>query len=179
MEIWKDVKGYEGYYKVSNLGRVNSLNKLAKVSNNGVRVVQERILKPYINSSGYKVVNLSANAKRIAKSIHSLVAESFFNHISDGHKLVIDHINNIKTDNNLSNLQIITHRKNCSKDRKGYFSKYVGVGYNKKNNKWVSTISIDSKSTFLGSFDTELRASIAYNFALTQLDKLKEYNLTR
>ena len=40
-------------------------------------------------------------------------------------------------------------------------------------------ISIDKKQTYLGSFDTEERASIAYDFALTQLNKLKEYNLTR
>ena len=165
MENWKDIKGYEGSYQVSDLGRVKSLR-------------YGNILNPYTGSHGYKVVNLSENKKRTAIMVHILVAESFLNH-SSNREYVVDHINNIKTDNNLSNLQIISHRENCSKDKKGYLSKYVGVGYNKINNKWVSMISIDSKSTFLGSFDSELRASIAYNFALTQLDKLKEYNLTR
>ena len=165
MENWKDIKGYEGFYQVSNLGRVKSLR-------------YGNILKNHTSNNGYMVVNLSANTRRAKKMVHTLVAESFLNHKSTREK-VVDHINNIKTDNNLSNLQIISHRENCSKDKKGYLSKYVGVGYNKINNKWVSMISIDSKSTFLGSFDSELRASIAYNFALTQLDKLKEYNLTR
>ena len=166
MEKWKDIKGYEGSYQVSDLGRVKSLR-------------YGNILNPYINSTGYKVVNLSENTKRVAKTVHSLVAECFLNHTPNGYKLVVDHINNIKTDNNLSNLQIISHRENCSKDKKGYLSRYVGVTYNSKNKKWVSMISINTKSTFLGSFDSESRASIAYNFALTQLDKLKEYSLTK
>ena len=165
MENWKDIKGYEGFYQVSDTGRVKSLR-------------YGNILKTHIGNNGYMIVNLSANTIRAKKMVHTLVTESFLNHKSTREK-VVDHINNIKTDNNLSNLQIISHRENCSKDKKGYLSKYVGVGYNKRNNKWVSMISIDSKSTFLGSFDTESRASIAYNFALTQLDKLKEYNLTR
>ena len=165
MEKWKDIKGYEGFYQVSNIGRVKSLR-------------YGNILKTHTSNNGYMVVNLSANTRRAKKMVHTLVAESFLNHKSTREK-VVDHINNIKTDNNLSNLQIISHRENCSKDKKGYLSKYVGVAYNSKNKKWVSMISINTKPTFLGSFESESRASIAYNFALTQLDKLKEYNLTR
>ena len=166
MENWKDIKGYEGSYQVSDLGRVKSLR-------------YGNILNPYINSVGYKVVNLSENTKRVAKKVHSLVAECFLNHTPNGYKLVVDHINNVKTDNSLNNLQIITHRENCSKDKKGYSSKYVGVSYNKKNKKWISMISIDSKLNYLGSFNSEERASIAYNFALIQTDKLTEYNITK
>jgi hypothetical protein len=165
MENWKDIKGYEGFYQVSDLGRVKSLR-------------YGNILKNHTSNNGYMVVNLSANTRRAKKMVHTLVAESFLNHKSTREK-VVDHINNIKTDNNLNNLQIISHRENCSKDKKGYLSRYVGVTYNGKNKKWVSMISINTKSTFLGSFDTEDRASIAYNFALTQLDKIKEYSLTK
>ena len=110
MENWKDIKGYEGIYQVSDLGRVKSLR-------------YGNILNPYINSTGYKVVNLSENTKRVTKKVHSLVAECFLNHTPNGYKLVVDHINNVKTDNSLNNLQIITHRENCSKDKKGYSSK--------------------------------------------------------
>tara|TARA_R110000822_G_scaffold268767_1_gene392101 strand:- start:13 stop:510 length:498 start_codon:yes stop_codon:yes gene_type:complete len=165
MEKWKDIKGYEGFYQVSDIGRVKSLR-------------YGNILKTHTSNNGYMVVNLSANTRRAKKMVHTLVAESFLNHKSTREK-VVDHINNIKIDNNLSNLQIISHRENCSKDKKGYLSKYVGVAYNSKNKKWVSMISVNTKSTFLGSFESESRASIAYKFALTQLDKLKEYNLTR
>jgi hypothetical protein len=161
MEKWKDIKGYEGVYQVSDLGRVKSLR-------------YGNILNPYIGNHGYMVVNLSENKRRTTIMVHILVAESFLNH-SSNRGYVVDHINNNQKDNTLSNLQVITHRENCTKDRK----KNIGTSYNKNNNKWIAMISIDKKQTYLGSFDTEERASIAYDFALTQLDKLKEYNLTR
>ena len=161
METWKDIKGYEGSYQVSDLGRIKSLR-------------YDNILNPYIGSHGYMVVNLSENKRRTSKMVHILVAESFLNHNAN-RKYVVDHINNNGKDNTLDNLQIISHRKNCTKDREGY----VGASYNRKNNKWMAMISINKNQIYLGSFNTEDRASIAYNFALTQLDKLKKYNLTK
>ena len=165
MEKWKDIKGYEGSYQVSDLGRIKSLR-------------YNNILNPYIGSHGYMTVNLSENKRRIGKMVHTLVAESFLNHKAK-RKEVVDHINNVKTDNSLINLQIISQRENSTKDKKGYSSKYVGVSYNKKNRNWVSMIYVDSKATYLGAFNNEWRASIAYDFALIQLEKLKEYNLAR
>ena len=159
MENWRDVRGYEGYYQVSDLGRVKSLSK-------------GRILKQHIVNGRYNSVNLSANAVRRGVNVHTLVAESFLNH-TNNRKTVVDHINNIGTDNRLSNLQIISHRENCSKDRRGYTSKYTGVSWNKKTKKWVAFLSIDGKLKYLGSFDTEERASIAYDFAVMQADKIK------
>ena len=166
MENWKDIKGYEGSYQVSDLGRVKSLR-------------YGNILNPYINSIGYKVVNLSENTRRVAKKVHSLVAECFLNHTPNGYKLVVDHINNVKTDNKLSNLQIISQRENSTKDKNNKYSDYVGVTFHKKDKRWQSSIVIDGSQVYLGYFKNEERASIAYNFALTQLDKLKEYNLTK
>ena len=105
---------------------------------------------------------------------------AFLNHKPCGHKLIVDHIDNNSLNNNAENLQIVTSRVNTTKDRKGYSSKYVGVYYSDKGiNRWRATTSVNEKVVSLGSFDTEERASIAYNFALTQLDKLKEYNITK
>ena len=163
MEVWKDVRGCEGHYKVSDLGNVKN-------------VKTNRILKPYIRNGKYPAVNLSVDAKRRSVNIHTLVAESFLNH-TNNRDTVVDHINNIGTDNRLSNLQIISHRENCSKDRKGYTSKYTGVSWNKKNRKWVTMISIDGELKYLGSFDTEKRASITYDFAVMQSDKIKNIML--
>tara|TARA_R110002167_G_C12308801_1_gene617932 strand:- start:44 stop:547 length:504 start_codon:yes stop_codon:yes gene_type:complete len=167
MEIWKDVKGYEKHYKVSNLGRVKS-----------VKFNKEKVLSKTKLSNGYLKVLLCKNGKSKTKTVHSLVAESFLNHKSNIY-IVVDHINNIKTDNNISNLQIISQRENSSKDRKNKYSNYTGVTFHKNDNKWQSSIVIDGQQIYLGYFKSESRASIAYNFALTQLDKLKEYNLTR
>tara|TARA_B110000046_G_scaffold156991_1_gene168099 strand:- start:99 stop:602 length:504 start_codon:yes stop_codon:yes gene_type:complete len=167
MEIWKDVKGYEKHYKVSNLGRVKS-----------IKFNKEKVLSKTKLSNGYLKVLLCKNGKSKTKTEHSLVAESFLNHKSNIY-IVVDHINNIKTDNKLSNLQIISQRENSSKDRKNKYSNYTGVTFHKNDNKWQSSIVIDGQQIYLGYFKSESRASIAYNFALTQLDKLKEYNLTR
>ena len=149
-EIWKDVKDYEGLYQVSNLGRVKS-----------IQFVKERILKGTEDFYGYSVISLCKEGNQKTKTVHQLVAIAFLGHIPCGFNLVVDHINTIKTDNNLDNLQIITHRENCSKDKKGS-SKYTGVSWYKSSQKWRAEIKINGKGKYLGYFKTELEASEAY-----------------
>ena len=178
MENWKDIKGYEGYYQVSDLGRVKSLKRWIENKGNGGYFLESKLLKLGL-SQGYPCVSLSKDGFCKKIRVHQLVAIAFINHKPCGYKLVVDHIDNDKLNNKLENLQIVTSRVNTSKDRKGYSSKYVGVYYNDKGiNRWRATTSVNGKVVGLGSFNTEERASIAYQFALTQLDKLKEYNLT-
>lgn len=71
MEVWKDIKGYEGLYQVSNLGRVKSLKTYVGYSK------KEKILKPQIDYLGYVHVNLYKNGKLKSCKIHRLVAEAF------------------------------------------------------------------------------------------------------
>jgi hypothetical protein len=160
-EIWKPVKGYEGIYKVSNLGKVKSL-KFGK----------ERLLKAGITSGGYAIVVLSKNKKQKNKYVHQLVAESFLNHVPDGLNLVIDHINDIKTDNRVYNLQIVTNRFNVKKTQGKYSSIFKGVYWHKSTNKWASSIWIDGKRKHLGSFVNEFDASQAYQSELLKLNKI-------
>jgi hypothetical protein len=169
-EIWKDIPGYEGKYQVSNLGRVKSLPR--KMCNNkGCHISKEKILKPIMDHYKYYNVKLYINNKQSTKKIHQLVSIAFLNHIPCGYKLVVDHINNIKTDNRVENLQIITSRENSSKDKNGN-SKYIGVCWDKRNNKWRSTIRINRKAFNLGSFDCELEASEAYQNKLKEINKI-------
>ena len=121
------------------------------------------------NSKGYLKVGLYKDGKIKVRVIHQLVAESFLNHTVDGHKLVVDHISNVKTDNKLENLQLITSRENVSKDRKGGTSKYTGVCWYSRYNKWLSRIDINGKTKNLGYFNIELEASNAYQLALKGL----------
>ena len=158
-EIWKDIKDYEGLYRVSNLGRIKSL-KFGK----------ERILKVTLNSIGYVSVNLSKYGKRKSITAHQLVAMAFLNHKPCGHKIVVDHIDNNKENDKLYNLQLISNRENTIKDTKRGSSKYVGVSWHKNINKWRAGIYIKGKIKHLGYFTDEKEAAQAYK---NELKKIK------
>lgn len=164
-EIWKDIPNYEGYYQVSNLGNVKSL---ARFNNLGKRV-KERVLKNLVNTTnGYLVVNLSKIGLVKTKQIHQLVAEAFLNHSKKGHKLVVNHKNFNRQDNRLENLEIITNRENTNKKHKKSKSKYIGVTWHKRVNKWTAQILYKRKNIHLGCFNNEIDAHNAYQ------NKLKE-----
>jgi hypothetical protein len=109
-EIWKDVVGYEGCYKVSSKGQVISL---ARVIYNGVNTFysQPKLLIQYVSSTGYYTVTLSKNAVRKKFKVHRLVAIAFIN--NPEYKLFIDHINTIRTDNRIENLRWVTRSENA------------------------------------------------------------------
>jgi hypothetical protein len=107
MENWKDVPNYIGLYKVSDLGRVKSIL-------NGFK----KILKPGVDGVGYYTVALTRRGEAKTFKVHQLVAMAFLNHKPCGYELVVDHIDNNKLNNNLQNLQLITHSENLTKDRK-------------------------------------------------------------
>ena len=165
MEIWKDIKGYEGIYQVSNLGRVKSLDREVKFSH-GFRKIKGIILKQKPNKHGYLVQGLRNGTKLKMIHAHQLVAIAFLNHTPNGNTLVIDHINDVKTDNRVENLQIVTNRFNSCKTQGSYSSQYKGVSLDKGRKKWASNIRINGKLKKLGRFATELEASKAYQKAL-------------
>lgn len=168
MEIWKDIVGYEGLYQVSSLGNIKSFK------NN-----KERILKPSITGSGYKFVILSLNSIKKNKMIHQLVAIEFLNHTPCGFKLVIDHIDNNRLNNNVNNLRITTNRDNCSQNHLKSKSKYVGVCFNKPVKKWMAYIYVDNKVKNLGYFENEEEASIYYKNALKSINENLEIIIKR
>jgi hypothetical protein len=155
-EIWKDIPEYEGIYQISNLGRVKSL-KFGK----------EKILNGWIRRDGYIAVNLMYN-KRKTYRLHQLIAITFLNHKPNGHKIVVDHIDNNKLNNRLDNLQLVSQRLNVSKDRKGS-SKYTGVSWNKTAKKYKAEITINGKINYLGLFINEYDAHLAYQNKLITL----------
>lgn len=170
-EIWKDVVGYEGLYQVSNLGNVFSIPKKWIAGKGGERSHGGKMISTYIDKKGYQIAVLFINKSRRKKQVHQLVAESFLNHISNGNKIIVDHINNNPSYNRVENLQIITQRLNSSKDKKGYSSEYVGVCWNRHRNKWRSSIRINGVKKELGLFKNEIEASKAYQKALLEINK--------
>ena len=97
MEIWKDIKGYEGLYQVSSLGRVKSLK-------NG----EYKIMKTAKDACGYPHLTLLNKSHRV----HRLVAEAFIP--NPDNKPCVDHINTIRDDNRVENLRWCSHRENCN-----------------------------------------------------------------
>lgn len=156
-EVWRDIKGYEGLYQVSDLGRVKSFQR------NG------RILKTYIRN---KYLNLGICRGGIMKKyqVHQLVAIEFLGHIPNGLTLVVDHVNGNKLDNRASNLRIVTHRDNTTtcfrQNNNSLSSKYTGVSWDKVTGRWRASIEIKSKNIFLGRFNEEIDAYHAYQKAL-------------
>lgn len=76
-EVWKDIKGYEGLYKISNIGRIKSLGRL-KTNGKNKYISHEIILKPWVNAQGYLCAALWAKGKKVKTMlVHRLVAEAF------------------------------------------------------------------------------------------------------
>lgn len=166
-EIFKDIPGYEGIYKVSNLGRIKSVERI-NIRNVLIRECFRKFRK---STTGYLRVNLSYNGVIKTELVHQLVAMAFLTYSSNDINMVCDHINNIRTDNRLENLQVISQRKNASKDRyrQNYSSKYVGVTWHKATKKWQSTIYADGKYKYLGVHTNEHDAHLEYQKELKKL----------
>lgn len=96
-EIWKDIDGYEGLYQVSNLGRVKRVNT-------------GRVLKGVKDRKGYLIVNLCKNGSQSTKKIHRLVAQAFISNPES--KPQVNHIDENKTNNMVSNLEWMTSTEN-------------------------------------------------------------------
>lgn len=127
MEIWKDIEGYEGLYKCSNMGNVYSIK-------------HKKVMSPRDNNCGYLTLSLYKNGKPKHFYVHRLVAEAFIPNPEN--KKTIDHINCVRSDNRLENLKWATQKENCNNPKT--IEKYKQwVGGNNGNSKSVLQFTKD------------------------------------
>lgn len=153
MEVWKYIKGYEGLYQISNLGRVKSLKR-------------NILLKKKKEKTGYNSVYLFKNGIGKYWRVHRLVCVSFIP--NPNNYPIINHINGIKDDNKLDNLEWCTVSYN-TKD--AYDKKYIipKKGAEKKNSKLTDEQVLIIRNTN----KTQKEISIIYNISKSLVSLIK------
>ena len=111
-EQWKDIKGYEGLYQVSNLGKVRSLDRIVKQFGHKQeyeRSIKGKLLKLHIQNGGYLIATLTKNNNERKMLVHRLVAIAF---MGNNEGMQVNHKDGNKLNNKLSNLEWCTQSEN-------------------------------------------------------------------
>jgi len=164
-EEWRDVPEYENLYQASNLGRAKSLGSIKVYKRGGIIRHPVRILVQTI-SGKYLSVGFYKNRKRHQGFMQVVMAETFLG-IKTTREHIADHIDNNPLNNVLWNIQVITHRENCSKDK---VNSNGFTGTHKDKNKFRAMIDFKNVRYSLGSFYSPIDAHKTYLEAVRLID---------
>lgn len=128
-EIWKDIKGYEGYYQISNLGNIKGLNRTIENKSviGGKYKIKEKNKSQTISKTGYYICALYKNGKGRTFKVHRLIAEAFIDNIDN--LPIINHKDGNKLNNSIDNLEWCDYSHNNKEAYK--------QGLKEKNLKWI------------------------------------------
>ena len=146
-EIWRDVKGFEAYYSVSNLGRLKSHERVVQKSNGVNYTVREKIISGVLSKSiGYIVVTLRRGDKCLKTTLHSLVARAFVP--NPKRKPQVNHIDGNKINNIANNLEWSTGMENTKHAIR------LGLFNNKGNKNGMSKLNKNQVLEIRKRYDT-------------------------
>lgn len=174
IEEWKQIPNLP--YEISSLGKIRNL--------------QGKVLKTYIQNSGYEQIKINYQGLHIHKSIHRLVAEAFIPNPLN--RPCVNHIDGNKLNNTVDNLEWCTNSENILHARKtglnpynkptlglklkprsnsGKQSQYLGVHWDKSRQRWRACVVLDNVKYLQKRYDSE------YEAALVRDECIKQYNL--
>lgn len=125
-EIWRDVAGFEGYYMISNLGRIKSLTRKITEKTGKVNILKSRIIRQCVNDQGYWRFTANKDGKRKGLLQHRLIATAFIPNPEN--KPFINHKNGIRSDNRIENLEWCTHQENVDHSWRTGLNQNIGEG---------------------------------------------------
>lgn len=159
MEIWKDIPGYEGYYQVSNRGRVRSLDRKIYRSDGKKHFRRGHLKSLSAKNNGYIQVGLRKDGHHKTGLVHQLVALAFLGPQPDG--MEVNHKDGDKSNNVLDNLEYVSHKENVT-----HFIVVLKKGSRKLNSRkvykirelyWVDDVKVPDITYLFGVHSTTVR----------------------
>lgn len=167
-EIWKDIKGFENHYQISDCGRVKSLARTVSRSNGRELPLPERTLVAANDGAGYPFVGLSMYHKLTQIKVHTLVAKHFIPNPEN--KPQVNHIDGNKLNNNASNLEWVTSQENV------IHAMEIGLSRKQKGENNMKNILTEKEVVAIRQIDftkiTQARVAKIYGVYYTCINKI-------
>lgn len=137
MEIWKPIVGYEGYYEVSNMGSVRSVDRVIENVNGVKTFIRGKILRQACNYVGYYSVDLNKKGRGLMQRVSRLVAKAFLP--NPGCCPSVNHKDGVKSNNSANNLEWCSHSHNTIHAYKNGLMKNAGYKSGERHHNSILT----------------------------------------